>query len=201
LAKTIEALVRMSDTAITRDVAIRLEANVLPNTFVPELSGGPAEDAKKPQRCFLKPAPTQVRRESSTAERTAILRRLLLAVGLCVGLSGPAFAYSSTTTAWSNMRHAPNGHSRVVQSVPASAEIDLQSCAGNWCYASWRNLYGYIPSFAVAEASAPPGVVAAPPLIAAAPPVVVAPSVVVGPAFGWGGPYVGIGYGWGWRRW
>ena len=31
----IEALGRMSDTALTRDVAIRLEANGLPNTFVP----------------------------------------------------------------------------------------------------------------------------------------------------------------------
>ena len=128
------------------------------------------------------------------------MRRLLLAAGLCVGLAGTAFAYSASTTAWSNMRHAPNGHSRVVQSVPANAEIDVQSCAGNWCYASWRNLHGYIPSFAVADANAPP-IVAAPPVVAAAPPVVVAPSVVIGPTFGWGGPYVGFGYGWGWRRW
>jgi hypothetical protein len=128
------------------------------------------------------------------------LRRLLLAAGLSVSLAGPAFAYSATTTAWSNMRHAPNGHSRIVQSVPADAEIDVQHCAGSWCYASWRNLYGYIPSFAVAESGPPPGVAAAPPVMAG-PPVAVAPSVVVGPTFGWGGPYVGVGYGWGWGRW
>jgi len=128
------------------------------------------------------------------------LRPLLLAAGLCVGLVGPSFAAPATTTAWSNMRHAPSGHSRVIQSVPANAQIDLVNCSGDWCFASWRGLSGYIPSFAVAEVGPPPGVAAAPPIVAAAPPVVVAPSVV-GPAWSWGGPYVGVGYGWGWQRW
>ena len=123
------------------------------------------------------------------------MRRLLLAAGLVVGLAGPSFADPAVTTAWSNMRHAPSAHSRVVQSVPANAQIDLQNCAGDWCYASWRNLSGYIPSFAVAEAGAPPAVAAGPPVVVAAPPVVVAP------AWGWGGPYVGFGWGYGWRRW
>ena len=123
------------------------------------------------------------------------MRRLLVSAGLCLGLVGPASADPAITTAWSNMRRAPSAHSHVVQSVPASAEIDLRNCAGNWCYASWRGLSGYIPSFAVAQAGAPPAVVAAPP-------VVVAPApIIVGPAFGWGGPYIGGGWGYGWRRW
>jgi uncharacterized protein YraI len=168
-------------------------------------SGGPLTGRRRTQKKtanggFSKPAPMRARRDSSTAERMGLLRRLLLAAGFNVSLAGHAFAYSATTTAWSNMRHAPNGHSRIVQSVPANAEIDVQHCAGSWCYASWRNLYGYIPTFAVAEAGAPPGVAAAP-RVMAAPPVAVAPSVVVGPTFGWGGPYVGVGYGWGWGRW
>lgn len=122
------------------------------------------------------------------------MRRSLLAAGLVFGLVGPSFADPAVTTAWSNMRRAPDGHSRVVQSVPANAEIDLQNCSGDWCYASWRNQFGWIPAFAAGEAGAP-SVVAAPPIVVAAPPV------VVGPAFGWGGPYVGFDYGWGWRRW
>ena len=79
------------------------------------------------------------------------MRRLLLAAGLCVGLVGPSFADPAVTSAWSNMRRAPSAHSRIVQSVPANAQIDLQNCTGEWCFASWRNISGYIPAFAVAE--------------------------------------------------
>ncbi len=123
------------------------------------------------------------------------MRRLLLSAGLSVGLIGPSFADPAVTTAWSNMRSAPNAHSHIVQSVPANAQIDLQNCAGDWCHASWRNLSGFIPAFAVAQAGPPPG--GAPP-----PAVVVAPApIIVGPAWGWGGPYVGGGWGYGWRRW
>ena len=140
------------------------------------------------------------------------MRRLLLAAGLSVGLAAPSFAEPAVTTAWSDMRSAPSGRSRVVQSVPADAQIDLQDCVGDWCHASWRNLAGYIPAFAVGEAAAPPPVVAAPPppVVAAPPPPVVAappPPVVVeapiyaAPAYQWGGPYVGFGWGYGWRRW
>ena len=85
------------------------------------------------------------------------------------------------------MRRMPSVHSHVVQSVPADAQIDLQSCTGDWCYGSWRGLSGYLPSFAVAQAG--------PPVVAPPPPVVVSPTL------GWGGPYVGVGYGWGWRHW
>jgi hypothetical protein len=129
------------------------------------------------------------------------LRRLLLATGLllgtglCVGLASPCLAEPAITTATSAMRHAPSLHSRIVQTIPANAEIDLQSCADDWCYVSWRNLFGYIPSLAVAQGGPPPGAVVP------GPPVVAAPPIVVGPVFGWGGPYVG-GYwgGYGWRR-
>ena len=122
------------------------------------------------------------------------MRRSLLAAGLVFGLVGPSFANSAVTTAWSNMRRAPSGHSRVVQSVPANAEIDLQNCSGDWCYASWRNRSVRFRPSPWAK-RAPRRSVAGPPVVVAAPPV------VVGPAFGWGGPYVGFGYGWGWRRW
>ena len=125
-----------------------------------------------------------------------MLRRSLLAAGLCVGVVGPSFADPAITTAWSNMRRAPSAHSRVVQGVPANAEIDLQGCGPDWCSASWRNLSGYIPAFAVAGGGAPPPVVAAPP-----PVVVAAPPIIFGPAYGWGHPYGWGGYGYGWRHW
>ncbi len=123
------------------------------------------------------------------------MRPLLLAAGLSVGLAGQCFADPAITTASSAMRHAPSLHSRIVQTIPADAEIDLQNCSGDWCYVSWRNIFGYIPSLAVAQGGPPPGAVAPPPVVAA-------PPVVVAPVFGWGGPYVG-GYwgGYGWRHW
>ena len=91
-----------------------------------------------------------------------------------------------------------------MQSVPANAEIDLQNCTGEWCFASWRNRAGYIPAFAVGEAGAPQGFAmepAPPPVAMGPPPVVVDTPVYVAPAYGWGGPYVGFGWGYGWRRW
>ena len=86
--------------------------------------------------------------------------------------------------------------------VPANAQIDIQSCGGDWCYGSWRGLYGFLPSFAVAQGGPPPGVAPPPPPLVFAPPpppVVVTTPLVVGPV--WGGPYVGGAWGYGWRRW
>lgn len=123
------------------------------------------------------------------------MRRLLIATGLSLGLAAPAIADPAITSASSAMRHAPSLQSRVVQTVPENAEIDLQRCNGDWCYVSWRNLFGYIPAFAVAEGGPPPAMAPAPP------PVVVTTPIVVAPAFGWGGPYVGGSWGYGWRHW
>jgi hypothetical protein len=115
---------------------------------------------------------------------------------------GPSFADPTITVASSNMRKAANPHSAVVQAVPANAQVDIQSCGGDWCYGSWRGRSGFLPSFAVAQGAPPP--VAPPPVVyaAPAPPVVVtAPVVVDPPVHYWGGPYVGVGWGYGWGRW
>jgi hypothetical protein len=121
------------------------------------------------------------------------LRRFLLAAGVGLGIVGPALADPAVTTAPSTMHRAPNPNSRLVQAVPPNAQIDIVSCTGDWCYASWRHLFGYIPAYAVAQGAAPP----APPVIVEAPPI------VVGPAWGyrWGHPYGWGGYGYGWRGW
>ncbi len=131
------------------------------------------------------------------------MRRLILAAGLLGALTGPSLADPALTAAPSNMRRAPNPYSRIVQAVPANAEIDVQSCRGGWCYGSWRGLNGFLPSFAVTQgpgvpAPAGPSVVFAPP----PPPLVVtAPVLVAPPVHPWGGPYVGGGFGVGWNRW
>jgi hypothetical protein len=111
--------------------------------------------------------------------------------------AAPAVAEPVWTGAPSVMRYAPNPSARVVQNVPPNAQIYLRSCRGDWCYASWRNRSGYLPAYAVNVESAPG---AAPP-----PPVFGGGGVGIGPpppppgAPIWGGPYVGMN--WGWSRW
>jgi hypothetical protein len=116
----------------------------------------------------------------------------LVFIGVCLGLIRPALAEPAITTAPSAMHRGPSERSRIVQTIPPNAQIDLENCSADWCYGSWRNLFGYIPAFAVAQGGPP---------TMAPPPPVVAPPVVVAPAFGWGGPYVGVGWGYGWRHW
>jgi hypothetical protein len=127
-----------------------------------------------------------------------MIGRFLVGIGLSVGAAAPALAEPAMTGAPVTMRSAPTGRAAVVQRIPANAEIDLVNCSRGWCYSSWRNLFGYIPADIVVSGS-PPGV-AGPP-VAVGPPVVDAPPVVVAPAWGWGGPYIGGGWGYGWRRW
>jgi hypothetical protein len=121
------------------------------------------------------------------------LRHFLLAAGVGLSLAAPALAEPAITTAPSTMHRAPNPNSRLVQAVPPNAQIDLVSCTGDWCYASWRHLSGYIPAYAVAQGAAPP-----PPVIVEAPPIVIGPTF----GFGFGHPYGWDGYyGYGWRHW
>jgi hypothetical protein len=133
--------------------------------------------------------------------RFGTLRHFVLAASIGAGLVSQALADPAITAAPSAMHRAPNPHSGVVQTIPANAQIDLQNCEGDWCYASWRNRFGWIPAFAVAEGG-PPGAYGPPPGEYAPPPVVMAPPpIVVAPTFGWGGPYYGGGWGYGYRRW
>ena len=118
--------------------------------------------------------------------------KIPVAAVLCLAFAAPCYAEPSVTTALAVMHRAPTPASRVLQEIPPNAQIDLINCTGQWCYVSWRKIYGYIPAFAV-EGSAAPVVAPAPIVVAQPAPVVVAPA--------WGGPYVGLGWGWGWRRW
>ena len=119
--------------------------------------------------------------------------KILLAAAFWVSVTEPSLAEPSVTTSLAAMHRAPAPGSRVLQEIPPNAQIDLINYTGEWCYVSWRKIYGYIPAFTVESA---------PEVVAVAPAqVVVAPSVVYGPAWGWSGTYVGGGWGWSWHHW
>ena len=126
------------------------------------------------------------------------MRRLLLAAGLCVIFAAPSFADQAMTGAPVTMHATASSKSHVVERIPANAEIDLSKCDHGWCYASWRNLFGYIPADAVVLGPPPatlPGNELPPPVVYAL------PTYATPPAWSWGGPYIGGSWGYGWSRW
>jgi SH3-like domain-containing protein len=96
--------------------------------------------------------------------------RPILAAAFCLAASA-AFAHPAMTGEDATMRAAPSSHARVVQHIPAHAQIDLGECGELWCEASWRDISGYLRVEAIAANDAPLG-----------------------------GPEPGWGYGYGWRR-
>jgi hypothetical protein len=103
--------------------------------------------------------------------------RFTLASALCLA-AGVAAAHPAMTADETTMRAAPSGHARVVQSIPAHAQIDIGECGERWCAASWRDMEGYVRVEAIAANSEP--------LEGGPPP----------PPYGYyGGPYGGPYYG------
>jgi uncharacterized protein YraI len=119
--------------------------------------------------------------------------RMIVASVVALAFTSSAFAGPAVTIAPAEMRASPNPYARIVQSIPADAEIEVRNCGEIWCSASWRDIHGFVLASVIsADPEAPPPVVysAPPPTVVVAPPVVVAP-------FGWG-----YAYGWGhpWRH-
>jgi hypothetical protein len=113
------------------------------------------------------------------------MRALLVAFGFSVVFAASAAADPATTGAAAAMRAAPSMKARIVQRVPANAEIDLNQCSGGWCYASWRDLFGYLPASAIAGPPYPQG-----------------PGPAYAPRGVWSDAGVGPFYfGYGWSRW
>ena len=81
------------------------------------------------------------------------MRRLCLTLGIYAGLCGALMADPAVTVFPASMRAAPSPHARIVQRIPANAQIDLGSCSDNWCNASWRDIFGYVPVQAVEAAA------------------------------------------------
>lgn len=111
------------------------------------------------------------------------MRRLLAA---CLILApAAALATPAMTDRPTVMRAAPSNHARVLQSIPANAQIDVEGCGQYWCNASWRDISGFV-SVNVISGGGPPVYRPAPPPVVFGPPVVVAP--------------FGFGFGYGWRH-
>ena len=54
------------------------------------------------------------------------MRRLLTAFGFGLAFASAAFANPAMTTIDTQMRESPNAHARVVQAIPANAQIDVE---------------------------------------------------------------------------
>jgi hypothetical protein len=124
--------------------------------------------------------------------------RLCLGLGLPIALVSPAMAELATTGAPVAMRAEPTGKAGIVQHIPQSAEISLEKCVRNWCRASWRGRFGYLPEEAVVlgpPLTTLPGDKMPPPMGSAS------PTHVTSPAFQWTGPYVGVNGGVGSGSW
>jgi hypothetical protein len=118
--------------------------------------------------------------------------RLCFGLGLSIALIAPASAELAMTGAPVTMRAGPTGNASVVQRIPQTAEIVLEKCVRNWCRASWRGRFGYIPADAVVLGPPPatlPGDEMPPPVVYAS------PTYVTPPAWRWTGPYIGFNGG------
>ena len=124
--------------------------------------------------------------------------RLYFGLGLSIALIAPASAELAMTGAAVTMRAGPTGKATVVQRIPQRAEIVLEKCVRNWCRASWRGRFGYIPADAVVLGPPPatlPGDEMPPPVAYAS------PTYITPPAWRWTGPYVGLNGGVGSGSW
>jgi len=127
-----------------------------------------------------------------------MIRRLFFGFGVVVAFSAPALAELAMTGAPVAMRAGPASNARIVQRIPASAEIEVEKCARGWCHASWRNRPGYIPADDVVLGP-PPATLQGNQM---PPPVVYAlPTYVTPPVWRWDGPYVGTNLGFGAGGW
>ena len=127
-----------------------------------------------------------------------MIGRLCLAFGVSMAFVAPALAELAMTGTPTTMRAGPTSKADVVQRIPRRAEIDLEKCARNWCRASWRGRFGYIPAEAVVLGPSPatlPGDEMPPPVLYAS------PTYITPPAWKWTGPYIGLNGGIGSSSW
>ena len=126
-------------------------------------------------------------------------RILRLCLGLAISMAPvvPALAELAMTGAPVAMRAGPTGRAGVVQRIPQRAEIDLGKCVRDWCRASWRGRFGYVPAEAVVVGSPPTAL----PGDKMPPPVMNTPTDAARPAWRWTGPYLGVNGGVGSSRW
>jgi hypothetical protein len=128
-----------------------------------------------------------------------------------------------------NLRQGPGTSTPIVGRIPAGAPVEVGTCSGEWCQATFQGMSGYVIASALAQGGAPggpprggpppppgyagpppgyggppPGYAGPPPGYGGPPPGYAGPPPYPypypGPGPYYGGPYY-YGYGPYWRRW
>jgi Bacterial SH3 domain len=120
-----------------------------------------------------------------------------------------------------NLRQGPGTSTPIVGKIPAGSQVEIGTCSGEWCQATFQGMSGYVIASALAQGGAPggpprgapppgyppqpppPGYAGPPPGYEGPPPGYAGPPPYPYPGPGpgpyYGGPY--YGYGPYWRRW
>jgi hypothetical protein len=107
-----------------------------------------------------------------------------------------------------NLRQGPGTSTPIIGKIPAGSPVEVGSCSGEWCQATFQGMSGYVIATALAQggapAGAPPPGSPPPPGYAGPPPGYAGPPPGYGgpPPYPYPGPYYGPYYGYGpyWRR-
>jgi len=102
------------------------------------------------------------------------LKALTIAAGVLLASAGLASA--ATVTNDLNLRSGPGTGYRVIETMPAGANVRVVSCGGSWCRVRWHGRVGYASASYLGGGRA----------YAAPPPVYYAPPPVVRFGFGFG---------------
>jgi hypothetical protein len=144
---------------------------------------------------------------------------------LVVLLPASAQAAPGTVNTTVNLRQGPGTSTPVIAKIPAGSSVDVGTCSGEWCQATFQGMSGYVIATALAQGGAPggppppgappppPGYGGPPPGYGPPPPGYAGPPPGYGPpppgyvgppppyAYPYPGPYYGPYYGPYWRRW
>ena len=139
----------------------------------------------------------------SAAARPAFFAALVALSPVC---AAAAPGVVNTTV---NLRQGPGTSTPIVGKIPDGSPVDVGTCSGEWCRATFQGMSGYVIATALAQGgpggplrrapppgSPPPGYAGPPPGYAGPPPY---PAPYPGPYYGGPGPYY-YGYGPYWRR-
>jgi Bacterial SH3 domain len=149
----------------------------------------------------------------SAAARTATFATLVALSPIC---ASAAPAVVNTTV---NLRQGLGTSTPIVGKIPAGSPVEIGTCSGEWCQATFQGMSGYVIASALAQGGAPggpprgappsgyppqpppPGYAGPPPGYEGPPPGYGGPPPYPSPYPSpyYGGPY--YGYGPYWRRW
>jgi Bacterial SH3 domain len=116
---------------------------------------------------------------------TAAFATLVLVLPVC---ASAAPGVVNTTV---NLRQGPGTSTPIVGKIPAGSPVEVGTCSGEWCQATFQGLSGYVIATALAQGGGPGGPGGLPP--GAPPPGSPPPPGYAGPPPGYAGPPPGYG--------